>query len=161
MRFWMRFLILNKVLAQDLIEILILEQSHWDSYWKKQNFSVRVAMLCYMQVQCYAMRFYATMQCYAAMQCSATMWCYAACKCSVMMQCNVMLQCNVLLHASAMLCWNSILCYNAMLCCNAILCYATSAMLCCTCNFIHFRRVNIPLYFSTWGLSLCWWRWLL
>ena len=31
MRFLMRFLILNDFLAQDLIEILILEQSHWDS----------------------------------------------------------------------------------------------------------------------------------
>ena len=30
MRFLMRFLILNDVLAQDLIEILNLEQSHWD-----------------------------------------------------------------------------------------------------------------------------------
>ena len=34
----MRFLILNKVLAQDLIEIIILEQSHWDSQWEKQKF---------------------------------------------------------------------------------------------------------------------------
>ena len=30
MRFLVRFLILNEVLAQDLTEILILEQSHWD-----------------------------------------------------------------------------------------------------------------------------------
>ena len=38
MRFLIRFLILNKVLVQDLIEILISEQSHWDSQWEKQNF---------------------------------------------------------------------------------------------------------------------------
>ena len=31
MKFLMRFLILDEVLAQDLIEILILEQSHCDS----------------------------------------------------------------------------------------------------------------------------------
>ena len=38
----MRVLILNEVLAQDLIEILILEQSHWDSQWEKQNFFRKV-----------------------------------------------------------------------------------------------------------------------
>ena len=37
----MRFLILNEVLGQDLIEILILEQSHWDSQWEKHFFPVR------------------------------------------------------------------------------------------------------------------------
>ena len=35
MRFLMRFLVLNEVLVQDLIEILILEQSHSDSQWEK------------------------------------------------------------------------------------------------------------------------------
>ena len=34
---WWEFLILNEVLAQDLIEFLILEQSHRDSQWEKQN----------------------------------------------------------------------------------------------------------------------------
>ena len=41
MRFLVRFLICNEVLAQDLIEILILEQSHWDFQREKQKCSVR------------------------------------------------------------------------------------------------------------------------
>ena len=44
MRFLMRFLILNEVLAQDLIEILILEQFHWDSQWEKLIFFSKGAM---------------------------------------------------------------------------------------------------------------------
>ena len=35
----MRFLILNEILAQDIIEILILEQSHWDFDEKNNSFS--------------------------------------------------------------------------------------------------------------------------